>query len=229
MPKRPRSWGLEIAMSAAFALWSLTLLWPSPLVALDIWLRDFFGSHRPDWAFILADQANKLGQGGALGGIALGLAALIAWRSRNVRPLLAFLATYCMTGSVLIVKYVLTRVFPYWPERGDPPYADLSQATLLTGLEPSHAYPSGHVLNTIVWYGFVILLVGAAIRPWLRRLMVLVPPVVVTFSTTYLGYHWFSDTPAGIFIGVLILRVIRRTSWGTMELPKWLEPEKRYL
>ncbi|GAB3648729.1 hypothetical protein GCM10028833_15190 [Glycomyces tarimensis] len=228
--KRPRSWVLEIAMIAIFVLWTIPLTWPSPLVRFDTWLRDFFGAHRPDWAFELVDQVNKLGQGGLLGGIALGLATLVAWRSRTARPLVAFMATYFMAGSVLIFKYLITpRVYPYWPERGDPPYADASQATVFTSLEPDHAYPSGHVFNTILWYGFIILLVGAAIRPWLRHLMTFVPPVLVTFSTTYLGYHWFSDTPAGIFIGVLILRIVQRIRWEAIELPGWLEPEKRYL
>nr|WP_277605863.1 phosphatase PAP2 family protein [Glycomyces sp. L485] len=170
-----------------------------------------------------------LGQGGALGSIALALAAIIAWRRHTVRPLIAFLTTYAMAGSVLLLKFGLLRVYPHWPTVENPPYATAEQATLFTTLEPAGAYPSGHVLNTIVWYGFIVLLVGAHFKPWQRRLFLIVPPIVVTLSTTYLGFHWFTDTPAGLFIGFLIIRIVKRVRWETVELPVWLEPEKRYL
>ncbi|WP_168801370.1 phosphatase PAP2 family protein [Glycomyces buryatensis] len=227
--KRPGSWGLEIAMALALVLWTIPLAWVSPLIDIDIWIRDFADANRPDWFDFLLVQTNKFGQGGLLGGIALGIAGIISYRRRTVRPLLAFLALYAMAGSVLVLKDVLPRVYPHWPGPAHPPYADATQSLLFTTLEPAGAYPSGHVLNTIVWYGFLVFLLGGHLKTWQRRLIRTFPPIIVAFSTTYLGFHWFTDCPAGLFIGVIILRVIQRIRWDTIELPSWLEPEKRYL
>ncbi|MEV3937648.1 phosphatase PAP2 family protein [Glycomyces sp. NPDC049804] len=226
--RRPRSWLPEIAMAAAFTAITIPLAWPSALIDLDIWIRDLSDANRPDWANFIAIQTNRLGQGGLLGGIALGIAAILAWRGRNVRPLIAFLAAYAMAGAVLALKYTLPRVYPHWPEASNPPYADAAQAVLFSGLEPSGAYPSGHVLNTIIWYGFIVFLVGTRWHPALRRAFLILPPIIVTFSTTYLGFHWFTDTPAGLCIGIVILRTVQRIPWDTVELPLWLEPERRY-
>ncbi|SDD46564.1 phosphatase PAP2 family protein [Glycomyces harbinensis] len=226
--KRPKSWWPETAMVAAFALLTIPLSWPSPLIDLDIWIRDLSDANRPAWAYFIAVQTNRLGQGGLLGGIALALAAFLALRARSVRPLLAFLAAYGMAGAVLVLKDVLPRVYPHWPRPASGAYAEAAQAVLFTSLEPSGAYPSGHVLNTIVWYGFIIFLVGARMRPWQRGLMRFAPPVIVMFSTTYVAFHWFSDTPGGLLIGVVILRIVQRIPWDAIELPLLLEPERRY-
>ncbi|MCD0443750.1 phosphatase PAP2 family protein [Glycomyces sp. A-F 0318] len=226
--KRPRSWAPEAVMAAAFVAITIPLAWPSPLVDLDIWIRDLADANRPAWAYFIAVQTNRLGQGGILGGLALALAAGLAWRGRSVRPLLAFLAAYGMAGAVLVLKYALPRVYPHWPRPEPGPYAEAAQAVLFTALEPSGAYPSGHVLNTIVWYGFIVFLVGAHMRPWQRGLLRLAPPVIVILSTTYVAFHWFTDTPGGLLIGMVILRTVQRVSWDTMELPIWLEPERRY-
>jgi len=226
--KPPRTWIPDIIMGVAFVLWTIPLVWASPLVDLDIWIRDLCDSFRPPWAEGVATLTNMFGQGGLLGSVSLGLAALLAVKGRNVRPLIAFLAAYFMTGAILILKDLLPRNYPHWPRPLPGPYADAAQAVLFSGLDPSGAYPSGHVLNTIVWYGFIIFLVGSGMKPWQRGLLRYVPPVIVTFSTTYLGFHWFTDTPAGLFIGVVILRIVQRIPWATVELPLWLEPEKRY-
>lgn len=226
--KRPRSWAPEIAMAVAFVVLTIPLAWASPLVHFDIWIRDLSDANRSAVAENIATITNMFGQGGLLGAISLGLAALLAWRGRNVRPLIAFLVAYGMAGCVLVLKDLLPRVYPHWPRPHPGEYADAAQSVLFTSLTPSGAYPSGHVLNTIVWYGFIIFLVGGHMTGWQRALMRYFPPVIVTFSTTYLGFHWFTDTPAGLFIGVVILRIVQRIPWDTMELPVWLEPEKRY-
>lgn len=227
VPKRPRTWIPEIIMAVAFALVTIPLTWPSPLIDLDVWIRDLSDANRPGWADFIATQTNRLGQGGLLGGIALGIAAIIGWRGRNVRPLLAFLTAYGMAGAVLALKYGLPRVYPHWPDESRPPYADAAQSVLFTALEPSGAYPSGHVLNTIVWYGFIVFLVGARWNPALRRLFLVLPPIIVAFSTTYIGFHWVTDALAALPVGVVILRTVQRIPWDTVELPIWLEPERR--
>ncbi|GAB3993114.1 hypothetical protein GCM10029992_03970 [Glycomyces albus] len=116
---------------------------------------------------------------------------------------------------------------PHWPDH--PPYADAEDAVLFSGLAPAQSYPAGHALNTIVWFGVIVILVGGAFTTWQRRLLLFAPPVIAFASMVHLGWHWFSDAPAGIFLGVIIMRIVQRIRWDTIELPSWLEPEKRYL
>jgi membrane-associated phospholipid phosphatase len=235
--KRPGSWWLEIVMFAALAVCTSMASFHTPLIDLDIWVRDFSDAHRPPWFDTLLVYTNKLGQGGIISAIALGLAALLAFRRHTVRPVLAFLVLYGMAGFVLLLKLFFPRVYPHFPRPDPGPYADAAQSLIYAadrsdlgalGESAVGAYPSGHVVNAIIWYGFVVLLVGAALTTWQRRVLLSVPVVVVSFSTTYLGYHWLTDSLAGVFIGVVIMRVMRRVPWATVALPLWLEPERRY-
>jgi membrane-associated phospholipid phosphatase len=49
-----------------------------------------------------------------------------------------------------------------------------------------------------------------------------VPPVVLCFSTVYLGYHWLSDTVAGVLFGLLLDRLLWRTPWDELPLGRRL-------
>jgi membrane-associated phospholipid phosphatase len=214
-------------MALAFIAITVPLVWPSWLVELDVFLRDLSDANRPEWAEIAARVAIYTGQGGLISGIALALAGVIALKRRSVRPMIAFLATYVMVGSILVLKWFTDRPAPHYP--GEPPYIDVEHSILFSGLDPARSYPSGHAINTIVWYGFMVLLIGALMRPWLRRVFIIAPPVIAAIAMTYLGWHWFTDAPAGIFIGVVILRIVQRIPWAALELPGWLEPERRYV
>ncbi|RRR96564.1 phosphatase PAP2 family protein [Glycomyces terrestris] len=235
--KRPGSWRLEIAMGLAFAVCTWLSAFESPLIDLDIWVRDFSDAHRPPWFETLLVYTNKLGQGGILSAVVLALAALLAFRRHTVRPMVAFLVMYGMAGLVLLLKLAFPRIYPHWPRPDPGPYADAGEALLFVpdrselgnlGDSAVGAYPSGHVVNTFVWYGLLVLLVGALMTTWQRRLLLAAPVVIVFFSTTYLGFHWLTDSLAGVFIGVVIVRIMKRLPWATAPLPDWLEPERRY-
>jgi membrane-associated phospholipid phosphatase len=235
--RRPGSWWLEIAMLVAFGVCTWLAAFHSPLIDLDIRLRDFSDANRPPWFDTLLVYTNKLGQGGILSAVALGVAAVIAYRRHTVRPMIAFLVMYGMAGLVLVLKLAFPRIYPHWPRPDPGPYADASQALLFVpdrselgnlGDSAVGAYPSGHVVNAFVWYGLLVLLVGALLKTWQRRLLLIAPVVIVFFSTTYLGFHWLTDSLAGLFIGVIIVRLMYRIPWTTVRLPLWLEPERRY-
>ena len=46
----------------------------------------------------------------------------------------------------------------------------------------------------------------------------LAPPVLVAVVTTYLGFHWITDTVAGLIAGLLLYRLLRRVPWDDLPL-----------
>ena len=99
----------------------------------------------------------------------------------------------------------------------------------------AQSYPSGHVANAIVWYGVIALLLAPLARTFGRHLSArlvtvvrLVPPLVVLTTTTYLGWHWLTDSVAGLLLGLLLDRLLHRVPWDELPLPgrlrRWDRP-----
>jgi membrane-associated phospholipid phosphatase len=216
----PASWWPDVLMLLGVVALSSLLLWPSPLVHLDIWVRDWSLAHQPVWAFHVADTARYVGQGTPLAMIALGLALITAWRYRTVRPILVHLALWF--GSSLVIKAGkewMERVAPRFPDNTlPPPYVDANGAVLFTQLEPSASYPSGHAANTAIWFAFVVFLLGMHLTHRQRMVLFVAPPIILLISQTYLVYHWLTDTPAGYLLGMLAIRLVERVPWGTVPL-----------
>jgi len=218
---RPTGWWLDGLMVAGFVVVTLALLAP-PVRALDLAVRDLVDAHRPPGADTAAQIVNRLGSGGILAGVALGLALLLAWRARTLWPVAPVLAAFLLTGVVIQpLKLFFHRAAPHSPLPDEVEVRLFSQDAGLS-------YPSGHAVNTIVWYGVFVLLLVTWFRPfadrWLtptaRRLVRWLPPIVVGFTSTYLGYHWLTEMFAGLCLGVLIDRAIARTPWPARELPR---------
>ena len=47
----------------------------------------------------------------------------------------------------------------------------------------------------------------------------MLPPVIVFCTTTYLGYHWITDSVAGLFLGLMLTRLLTRVPWDSIPLP----------
>lgn len=173
-----------------------------PLLALDVWVRDFGSDHRPWWPDTIAANLERLGQGGPLAFLCL-LVALFHWRrQRSIEPVVAIVAAFLMSyGCIGTMKLVFDRPMPY---RG---------AVELFAAPNQLAYPSGHASNGILWYGMLIMLLGPFLWPWITKALRFGPPVIVAFTTVYLGHHWISDVIPGLAIGLLIERLVRRRLW----------------
>lgn len=220
-PVRPAGWWPDLALLAAFVALTVTLA-GGGLLGLDIAVRDWVDTNRPDPAYWVARVLNFLGQGGwVLMPLAGGLAVAVALRTRSARPFLvvaaAFLLTYLTIGPA---KLLLDRGYPHNWDLAHPEelFSDPAGGT---------AYPSGHVANAIVWYGVIAVLLAALLRalgrpplsPSLSAAIRLVPPAVVFCTTTYLGYHWLTDSVAGLLLGLSLDRLLARVPWDDVPLP----------
>lgn len=181
---------------------------------IDLDVRDWADSHRPTPAYVAARVLNYLGQGTPLAILAMGLAVLLAWRKHSVRPVLPVLAAYLLLMFTVGPMKVLTdRAAPHKPE-GVPNREEFFSGGM--------SYPSGHTANTIVWYGVLVLLLSAlaptTMRPAARLALRFGPPLIVAVVTTYLGFHWITDTVAGLIAGLLLDRLLRRVDWDAVPL-----------
>lgn len=218
-------------MALLAALVGLTLVLAAErLFGIDRAVADWSAAHQPTVTHWTAVVLNYLGQGTPLTLIALGLGVLLAVRLRSVRPVLppvlAFALTYLTIGPMKV-----------WTARPAPsasakePFLPPEQTPRLfqeeLPLRFAQSYPSGHVTNSIVWYGVIALLLAALLRslgrsplrPGLHLAVRAVPPLAVFCTTTYLGHHWLTDSVAGLLLGLLLDRLLSRMPWDDVPLP----------
>jgi membrane-associated phospholipid phosphatase len=179
-------------------------LWRGTFLAADVAVRDWSDAHRPAALYWVARGGNLLGQGGALVVLSALLAVVLAVRRRSARPPLPVVAAFGLTFAVLqVLKSLTDRPAPHAP-LAHPERFGLG----------GQSYPSGHLVNALVWYGILALLLAPWLSPALGWLLRLAPPFVLCFTTVYLGYHWLTDTVAGVLLGLLLDRLLRRVPWG---------------
>ncbi|WP_262282790.1 phosphatase PAP2 family protein [Micromonospora sp. MA102] len=227
-PVRPAGWWWDALLLAALVALTVALA-EGHLFGLDRAVADWSAAHRPTAARWAAMGLNLLGQGTPLTLLAAGLGVLLAVRLRSVRPVLppvtAFVLTYLTIGPLKV-----------WTARPAPsasvkePFLAPDQTLPLfqqdLPVRFAQSYPSGHVANAIVWYGVLALLLapllrtfGRTVPPRLVTVVRVVPPLVVFCTTIYLGWHWLTDSVAGLMLGLLLDRLLRRVPWDDLPLP----------
>ncbi|MGC5029143.1 phosphatase PAP2 family protein [Micromonospora sp. DT229] len=236
-PVRPAGWWFDALLLVALVglTGALAAGW---FFGIDRWVADWAEANRPTAAWWIAVILNYLGQGTPLTLIAVGLSVLLARRLRSVRPLLVPVAAFALT-------YLTIGPLKVWTARPAPsasikePFLPPEQTLPLFQADLpvrfAQSYPSGHVANAIVWYGVIALLLAPLLADLGRRLprrvvpaIRIVPPAVVLCTTTYLGWHWLSDSVAGLMLGLLLDRILHRVPWDELPLPgrlrKWDRP-----
>jgi membrane-associated phospholipid phosphatase len=206
---RLRQYWIDVVLVAGFV--GLTLaLENGHLLGIDVAVRDWTDTHRPAALFWTTWILNYLGQGTPLSVLGLLIAVWLAWRLHTVRPLLPVALAFVLTYFALVpLKLITDRAAPHLP-------ADVAHRERFHsgGLE----YPSGHVVNAIVWYCVLALLVSPFLTPAAQWALRVVPPAIVAVVTTYIGYHWFTDSLAGVALGIFLSRLIDRLDWDAMPL-----------
>jgi membrane-associated phospholipid phosphatase len=212
-PVRPAGWWFDGLLLAGFAVLT-ALLAGGALLDLDSTISDWCYDHQTDVTHGLARTFNFLGNGGPLTGICLAVAAIMAIRARSVRPVLPVVAAFLLTGfAILPIKL--------WTDRAAPGSTVPDKVELFNHLPPgeySLSYPSGHMVNTVVWYGVLALFLS----PWLpataRRWLRIAPPAIVFVTTIYLNFHWLTDSLGGLLLGVFLDRLLSRVPWGELHV-----------
>jgi membrane-associated phospholipid phosphatase len=177
----------------------------APVRQLDLAVRDLADAHRPYAADLIAQNLNRLGSGGLLTSACLVLASVIGLRRRSWWPLAVVGTAFALTGAVIQpLKLILHRPAPHAP---------LPDDVAVRLFAHGESFPSGHAVNTVVWYAVI----GLLLAPWLTRTaerwLRLAPPVIVTVAGTYLGYHWLTDMLAGLALAVPLSHVLTRLPW----------------
>ncbi|MEV4413633.1 phosphatase PAP2 family protein [Catellatospora sp. NPDC049609] len=211
------SWWWDAALLAVLAL--VTVLAIRGVTAdLDLGVRDWVAGHRPQWAYWVAFVLNYLGQGWlVMWMLTGGLTVALLIRHRDPRVVLpgvmGFLLTYLTIGPLKL-----------WTHRDAPSSALPNAVEFFNPLAVaySNSYPSGHVVNAIVWWGVIVILASRLWRlpPALVRWMRVAPPVIVVWTTTYLSHHWITDGVAAVALGLLLDRLIHRVDWDALLPPR---------
>ncbi|WP_051366448.1 phosphatase PAP2 family protein [Hamadaea tsunoensis] len=212
---RWRSWWWDAALLAALALWTW-LVAAGGTDRLDLAVRSWSMDHDPAWARGIAIVSNHFGQGWVLQWVLGGALTLIALvRRRTWRVLLPAVAAYLITG-------LGAGPLKIWTHR-DAPSSGLPPDVSVQLFNPeatgySRSYPSGHIVNTMVWWPAILLLLALVLAPRtvpakLRRFLLVGPPIIVFATTCYLSYHWVSDDVAAVFLGLFLARLFWRLPW----------------
>jgi membrane-associated phospholipid phosphatase len=196
------------------------------LLDVDLAVRDWVDAHRPAPAYWIARVLNMLGQGGlVLLPVSTLLGLAVMWRRRVIWPVLPVVAALLVTG-------VTIGPMKFWLDRGYPHnWALPHPEELFSDPVGGTAYPSGHVANAIVWYGVIALFLRALLPVSDRSILAVrvLPPVIVFCVTTYLGFHWITDSVAGLLLGLVLDRLLARVPWADLPrvdrpgagLPRW--------
>lgn len=220
-------WWLDLALLAGFVALTAALI-GGHLLAFDQWVADWSLAHQPAPAYWAARVLNYLGQGGqVLTPLALILTGILIYRTRSVRAVFPFVAAFVLT-------YVTIGPLKIWADRAAPAFTGPDKTIMFNPYASgakAMSYPSGHLGNSLVWYAVIALLIAALLRRPLRTgemVGLRVLPVVIVFGTTiYTGFHWVTDSVAGVLIGLVLARLIERIPWDSIPLPRlrgWERP-----
>lgn len=211
---RPAGWWYDGLAVLAFAALTAALA-TGHLLAFDVSVRDWVDSHTA--LDSVSGVLNRLGQGGFFTSVCALLAIYWTWRRHSIRPLLP-------VAMALVLTYVVLTLLKDASDRAAP-HADQDVPPVP---HPEHfgsggvSYPSGHLANAFVWYGVLALLLAPWLAPRWRWLLRIAAPVILAFTTVYLGYHWFTDTVAGLLLGFVLWRLIARVPWDDLPLGRFV-------
>lgn len=203
----PYALGTVLATIALLVMiWQLVVR--GPFVALDWQIHEYFFSRFDDGtAKDVRDWLSRPGQRWFTLPVLLAAGAFVSWRQQWLRPLFAVVVG-------LGTAYLLGK----WTKEGlsrTPPFRDVD---ILHGV--GEAFPSGHVANATYTWALITLLFFGTRGLWPNRRRVYLGFAVTAGLVVLVGtimvindYHWLTDVPGGIAIGLIAL-MAAMLAWG---------------
>jgi undecaprenyl-diphosphatase len=197
-----------IVLLLGFVWITLAVLFSGPMVSLDHRIDDWVVANLPHPVIVVFRRYVVL-PGQRLYNVppmAI-LAAILAWRRKQWRPLLVPMA-------VMIFMAIFVPGLKLWTGRTNP----ISGGDHLWsgGTE----YPSGHEMNAIVVWGMTFALAACLDWPvgrWLTRrrraVLVTLMALLIGVSVIIARTHWMTDVIASIFFGIPLLWVTLRVGF----------------
>ena len=165
---------------------------------IALWLREL--EDGPLFTAVMT-AVSALGDGWVPVIIVLAVAAVCALKKRWLEA--AFVVATLSAG-------VLAGVLKMLVGRERPPSFSLNPNDLFQSFN-QYAYPSGHVLLFVVFYGFVAYMAWKYLAGWMRWAVISVCAALIILigpSRIYLGEHWASDVIGSYLIGSFWLIIL---------------------
>ncbi len=161
--------------------------------AISNWVQ----SWRTPWLNVVMRGISAPGFGLLGVGIVGSSAALLLLRKKGKE-------TVCLVGAVLVGSGLVTALKEL-VARPRPPAAMVDTFGELAG----SSFPSGHVVQYVVFLGTLVLLLTWTTTPRLRKRLLqgglVLALAAIGVSRIYLGAHWFGDVVAGYALGGVVV------------------------
>jgi membrane-associated phospholipid phosphatase len=105
---------------------------------------------------------------------------------------------------------LLTAILKLLVGRPRPPLYTLDPADIFLAID-KYSFPSGHVLFSVVFFGFVAYLAWLHLAGWSRAFVIAACAALILLiapSRIFLGAHWASDVIGSYVIGALWLIIL---------------------
>lgn len=160
----------------------------------DMGALERFQDQRNSWLDVAAEGVSFTG-GIPVAIISIFVAAVLLWLVRRKADSAVMLLLFVPEGINVGLKELVGRPRPDF--------------TVVISPLSNPAFPSGHALHSMLFFGLLILLAGDVIKtPWLRISVQVVFGMAILAcgaSRVYLGVHWPSDVLGGFLVGALFL------------------------
>lgn len=194
------AWLTSAAATLAVVLLALGASAHAGLSAYDVPVTTAVTGSRDGLLTPLARAFTFLGSTLSISVLTIVVVAWLVWRRRAVLSGVVFAGTMAVSAA-------LTTILKHLVGRARPPAVDV-----LGAVDTSYSFPSGHSLNSMVFFGLLAAVVVAVTATLRARVAAVAGWLAATgaigLSRIYLGYHWMTDVLAGWCTGLAILALV---------------------